>query len=274
MADLEGVLGATPHAPISDGPLPGPSRPRGRPPGSSSGPTGLPFKSLIDPLQLATDPELEQAISDILLGLVERPRELKSYEPKRLTARHIACIFMRISGLSETEIARITGYTRSQVCIILKHPDSQFLMLKALTKSGTTASVDIKARLDKGTPMMLDVIEEIALETNEEGLPKNRAETRLKAAFGWIDRAGHTPTHKIEEHRDVRVTVEGTHAALLSQAIQEAQNIEDADYVIVGGASEGPGDPASGDVQPPASATGPSDIEVLPLLPSPKEGVA
>lgn len=175
---------------------------------------------------------LEDLISQILAGTLPRYRELKPWEPAKLNSRHLEFVFARVSGLRNNQIAEFYGYTDSQVSIVLGHPDAQYLMARIQAKTADNAS-DILTKLEALAPLAVETLSEVLLEA--------KPETRAKVGFGILDRLGYGK--KEEKKVTHEITLPAKQVDLLTRALSESQEIEDANYVIVqtpsGGASDG-----------------------------------
>jgi DNA-binding CsgD family transcriptional regulator len=182
---------------------------------------------------LASNKDLQRTIEGAISGTLPMDRRLKSYEPAKLNPRSIQVVLLRMVGYRNRKVSELTGYSQVTVSNILKHPYSKRIMAVAFS-SGVAQAASIQRRLQKRAPRMLDVVEEIALDTRVKPTP------RLKAAFGWLDRAGHNPTQKSEENRKVSAEIKITseRADLIAESIREAKGllpgeaVEDADYSI------------------------------------------
>lgn len=244
-------LESSPHAPLDEDELPPWLRKKGigkrgpgRPPGSFRSGAGL--TTLVNPQVLLSDPDVERLVAQVLAGKLERARALYSYEPDKLTARHINVVLCKAVGISNKHICQMTGYSDRQVSVILGHPDAQVLLVKLVAKKAATAAGDVKQTLEQYAPDMLSIVRDIA--EDEE----NKPEVRVKAAFGWLDRAGYSTTRKIEVKGEVGFSMPEKVAGRLLSALEESDSIEDVEFVEVPSASEAgsgsaaPGGPPSG----------------------------
>lgn len=171
--------------------------------------------------------DLDNLIAAALAGDIPRSRELKSWEPAKLNPVHIEIIMMRASGIKQRTIAQFLGLTDSTVSIVLGHPDAQYIMARVLGNAAHEVA-DVSERFKLMAPE--------ALETVAEVMRFGKEQNRLKAAFSILDRAGYGAEQKTKITHEVNVPTESIN--LLSDAIREAGQAIEADYVIVGGGAE------------------------------------
>jgi transcriptional regulator len=187
-------------------------------------------------------------------GDIPRSRELHTWEPLLLNERHCQAIMMRIMGMRQTDIAKALNYTDTTVSVILNHPDATFILDQLQGFSGVGVT-DIDARLKRLTPKALDAIEAV-FDSEIEDDPKavNARVQRARLGFALLEHNGHGKKREIEHTH--RVAIDHGAASLLSRALQESRQIENAEYTVLGKNSGG-GVPAlpSGTEAPPLSGS-------------------
>jgi hypothetical protein len=168
---------------------------------------------------LANSPELREVINGAMDGTLPLDKPLEVNQPQKLSIRAIQAILLSVGGYyTTTELAAISGMNYVYLTKLLKHPYSR----RIITIATAFALEDLSAldrRLKRKSPKMLKVIAEIAENEQVE------SSTRLRAAFGWLDRAGLGETKKQEVKKTIEkrtTTVTYKRAELISTAITEA----------------------------------------------------
>lgn len=181
--------------------------------------------------------DVEELFEIAMAGLLPRNRSLKPWEPAKLNPRHLQIIMLKATGLKNKVIAKMLDIKEPNVSVVVNHPDSQLILAKMLASASQNVT-DVQAKLEAAAPAITERLVGIALNSKSEAIA-------AKVGFGLIDRAGYGAKQKVEAEVKHSFSVPADHAALLSDAIREASNIQDAEYVIV---NEGvpPGGPASG----------------------------
>jgi hypothetical protein len=191
--------------------------------------------------RLANSNELRRLIEGAMEGTLQTDKPLVLPHTQKLNARAIQVIMLRISGYNGLEIASLTGYHPVYVRIILTHPYAKRILVVAMA-NGIAHSTVVTRKLQRRVPKMLKIVEQIA---------ENKAvdpPVRLRAAFGWLDRAGVGPTEKreISQKSENSVTITHKRSNLIATAIREARNaldepetVKEADFSIVESPEEG-----------------------------------
>jgi len=145
---------------------------------------------------------------------------------KNLLPQHIPILLLRVQGFRSAEIASMLGITPATVYRVLNSQPGRAMLLKLYAEAGLAVADAGRAFLE-AAPMAADVVIELAQEGNKE-------ETRLKAAFSILDRAGYGATKKTEAKHTVEVnaTVSTKELDELRTALREAIEIE-ADFEVV-----------------------------------------
>ena len=83
-------------------------------------------------VEKVSTPEIPREFTELfeaaLHGELPRRRELKPWEPDKLSPRHLEMIMMRASGVAPGIIARFFDVDPSNVSIVVNHPDAKYLM--------------------------------------------------------------------------------------------------------------------------------------------------
>lgn len=169
--------------------------------------------------------DIEESFQMAMAGLLPRSRELKPWEPEKLNPRHLQILMLKATGLKNRVIARLLNIQEGNVSIVVNHPDSQLILAKMLA-SASKQVIDVEAKIQAAAPAITERLIGIAVNSKSE-------QVAAKVGFGLLDRAGYGAKQKIEAEHKHSLNVSPEHAHLLSAAIKEATEIEDADYVIV-----------------------------------------
>lgn len=105
-------------------------------------------------------------------------------------------IYLRVTGNSVTEIARVMGCSQAAVSQTLSFPEVKALVERE--KAYTLEQAQIAAT--ENAPIMIDVLRRIAEDTTE------RASDRVKAATELLDRVGLTKEAKVKVEHSGSVT--------------------------------------------------------------------
>ena len=185
---------------------------------------------------LAQSEELRGLIESAMDGSMEISEPIPDGLPAKLNARALQVVMLRIAGYNGPEIASITGFHKVYVQMLMRHPFARRILVVAGASAIAQATATTRS-LRRKVPKMLHVVESIATDHSAE------APVRLRAAFGWLDRANVGPTTRHEVTQTVQggVTVTHKQASLISTAIREAQGVkqqeetptEEADFEIV-----------------------------------------
>lgn len=169
---------------------------------------------------LAESEELRYLIQGAMEGTLRTDAPIELPHTQKLNAKAMQVVMLRIAGYNAPEIASITNYHPVYVRIILSHPFAKRILVVAMANAIAHSTVTTR-RLQRRVPKMLQVVEQIASNKAVD------APVRLRAAFGWLDRAGVGPTEKREvtSKSEKSVTVTHKRAGLLTQAIREAQGL-------------------------------------------------
>lgn len=165
--------------------------------------------------------ELNVLLTKAMSGQIPRDRDLKDEEPDVLSPAHIQIILLKAGGMKQRAIAELLDYTEGRVSTIVNHPDAQYLIHKILGYAADSA-VDVPTRLRAGSAEMLGIVADVARGAEKE-------ETKLKAAFGWLDRAGHGKIETQKHEHSMSVSEKG--ASRLAGAIKEAMEVEKGEDV-------------------------------------------
>lgn len=166
---------------------------------------------------LAESPELQRVIRGAMDGTLPLDKPLEVNQPQKLSPRAIQTVLLAVGRYyTLKEIAAISGMDYVYVTKLVKHPYARRI-LSIAEAAGVAEMSRIDRRLKRKSPKMLKLVEEIA--ENEHVDPP----VRLRAAFGWLDRAGHGETKKISKKSEVNHSVTVTHgrSKLIAEAIRE-----------------------------------------------------
>jgi len=111
----------------------------------------------------------------------KRPNELQA-----LRSKHFDILANELAGMSQVENARAVGVTRFTVQQVLNNHMVKELMAQAAADL-LAEGLDTKAEIIQSAPLALRVAQGVMVDE------KAKSETRLKAAFGILDRAGFAP---------------------------------------------------------------------------------
>lgn len=164
------------------------------------------------------------------LAIEIAPQYMRKAQIERIDALrpdHIPILLLRVQGHTHAEIAQILGCGTGTVYRVLRSVAGQELLTRMFVEAGMQAA-DVGRAFVEAAPMAADVLVELAQEGTKE-------ETRLKAAFSILDRAGYGAVKKNESLHKVEVqttTVSVRELDELRQALQEALEVE-ADFEVV-----------------------------------------
>ena len=113
----------------------------------------------------------------------------KYYENKKLKPKHMKILRLAVAGWDSRQIARALDLTEARVSIILNHPDASAIMARIV--GAAADKLGVSERLQAVAPEMLEHTLGVIRTTHNDAL-------KLKGAFALLDRAGFTPTHKVE----------------------------------------------------------------------------
>lgn len=227
-------------------------------------------------LALVTDEETPQskeaqrasAIAELFelarRGEVPRERELYAHEPQLLNERHLQAVMFRAClGMKQKDIAAALGYTDSTVSIVLNHPDAKYVIDRIQGMSGAVV-VDISARIDERLknlrPRAVDSIEDVFDDPGDEPKVLMAKIQKARMGFSLLEHTGHGPKKQVDVSHEHSFRLDSGSASLLTRALRESDEIEEADYTIEapGGGVEGSGSPEafpSGTEAPPLGAS-------------------
>lgn len=196
-------------------------------------------------------------------GEIPRTRELLPWEPDLLNERHCQAIMMRCMGMKQKDIALALDYTDSTVSVVLNHPDAHYI-IDQLQGFSAVPVLDIEARLRRLTPRALDAIEAVFDESvGDDPKAVNARVQRARMGFSLLEHNGHGRQREVQHTHSHSIAPSS--AALISRALRESREIENAEYSVVGstpgGGAEGSGPPTAlplGTEAPPLS--GPQEL--------------
>ena len=161
--------------------------------------------------------ELEDLIGQATTGTMELSRDLKSWEPNKLNARHIQMIMMKASGLRQGLIAEILGVGEANVSTVVNHPYAQTILNRVLSYAAEQAT-DIQARIKAHAPEMLDILVDATRASR-----KKKPELASKNAFELLKMAGYGAVEKKEVVN--KIEIPERQVGLLTQAIEESKDV-------------------------------------------------
>jgi len=181
---------------------------------------------------LAESPELKAVIKGAMEGSLPLSEPLEVNQPEKLSPRAIQTVLLSIGGYyTLREIAEISGMNYVYVTKLVKHPYAK--RIRAIAGANAVAQFSaMERRIKRKAPKMLKIVEEIAIDDSVD------SPTRLRAAFGWLDRAGHNTIHKSETKTEVSggINITAGRSKLLAAAISEAKGLseaEEADFEVL-----------------------------------------
>jgi hypothetical protein len=176
---------------------------------------------------LATNPELRLVIEGAMSGSLPLEEPLEVNQPKKLSPRAIQTVLLSIGGFyTLKEISAISGMDYVYVTKLVKHPYAK--RIRSIAEAHAVAGLSsVDRRLRRKAPKMLKIAQRIAEN------PAAEPAVRLRAAFGWLDRAGYGETKKVKEEKTVNKHVTVTHkrSKLLAEAIREAGPLKEAEIL-------------------------------------------
>jgi hypothetical protein len=171
----------------------------------------------------AKEAELELLFQKALAGQLPLDRPLRPWEPKTLSPVHLQMIMFKAMGMRNKRIAVMMDCEPVNVSIVCRHPHARYLLARLLANASEDV-IDIQSRYEMLAPL--------ALETATEVMLTGKEETKLRAAFGILDRAGYGEKKQVEATVEHTWTMPAKQADLLTQAIGEAREIKDPVYFI------------------------------------------
>jgi hypothetical protein len=181
---------------------------------------------------LAQSPVLQALIKGAMEGTLPLSKPLQTTQPKKLNSRALQVVMLRLAGYNGPEIASITGFHKVYVQAIMRHPYAKKIFIVA-GASAIAQSTATSRHLRRKAPKMLKVVHDLAMS------PLVEAPTRLRAAFGWLDRAGIGPVtkHEVENTHKGGIMVTEGHSKLIATAIREASGVgapaQEVDFTVI-----------------------------------------
>jgi predicted transcriptional regulator len=219
-------------------------------PGPGPGRTGYGHDCTLPPETVGTRQResIEELFDAALAGFLPRSRDLKPWEPDKLNPRHLQVINLKAAGVSNKKIAEMLAISEPNVSVIVNHPDSQYILARIIAYAAENV-VDVEARIKATAPLAHEKLVEILTTSPKQELV-------AKVAFGFLDRAGYGAVQKAEIKQSVSISVPKEEANLIRDAIREASQIQEADYVILGDTKALPGAPAGASREPSGNSLG------------------
>ncbi len=151
------------------------------------------------------------------------------YHVKELQPHHIPWFMLRVEGgLTLKEIAQIAGVTHIAVRNVFNSAPGRELMIQLYKEQGIQ-SVDVFQTFRDVAPIAAEIVLSIAQDSEKD-------ETRLKAAFSILDRAGYGATKKVEQTITTPETkVSKSQMGLFLEALRESEGLGNGTFEIVGG---------------------------------------
>ena len=177
-------------------------------------------------LEPAPEQTLFERLQEVAIEIAPQHMRQVVYD-KVLQPEHIPIILLRVQGYRHYEIAQIIGKGTGLVHRVLNSQAGQAMLTRLYAEAGFAAA-DAGRAFVEAAPMAADVVIELAENAAKE-------ETRLKAAFSILDRAGYGAVKKNESVHKVEVGVSNVTVAELSdlrQALREAIEVE-AEFEVV-----------------------------------------
>lgn len=134
-------------------------------------------------------PEVKMPIYSSNRDLLPEISREKYYQPEKWSSFHRYLVMLEIAGKRPGQIAEIADISIGRVSTILNDPRAELDRIN-LGTSLADRLTDIQSKLDLYAHEALEVIVE------ELRDPSNKADLRVKAGFGLMDRAGYTPSSK------------------------------------------------------------------------------
>lgn len=167
--------------------------------------------------------EIERLFSMARNGEIPRGRELKPWEPASLSERHLAMVMARAGGSRQCDIALAFGATDSNVSVVLNHPDAVFI-LDRLQALAAIEPGDIQKRLDRLEEKAVSAMEDFF----EAPVSQVGVVERAKMGFALLRQNGRGNPKKVEHDHKHRLQMPAEQVSLLSAALRESRQIEDA----------------------------------------------
>lgn len=164
-------------------------------------------------------------LKDVAVAVME-PHVKRDFIQKQLLPQHTPILLMRVQGFRQYEIAQALGIDRTTVSSVLRSEAGRNILMQLYAEAGFQMS-DVGRSFVDAAPMAAEVLLELA----ENG---TKEETRLKAAFSILDRAGYGAIKKNESKVTVehKATVSTAELDELRQALREAIEV-DAEFEVV-----------------------------------------
>lgn len=176
--------------------------------------------------RLANLERLQHLIDRAGTGTLVRDRDLKPWEPDRLSPVHIQMCLDRAAGASVTEVAAKYDYDISRVSVVLRHPDAQQIMTTVLSMSADRL-VDVTERLKYLAPEALNVKVELMRLAGAESL-RDKAASDILSMAGFGSRKGIEVN--VNDNRRQTLVLPAQAAEGLMAALAEARRVEGTDY--------------------------------------------
>jgi hypothetical protein len=134
---------------------------------------------------------------------------------QKIKPHQIPYFLMRVQGYSIREIAEMTQCSKETVRRALNSPAGQDLLRELYAEAGL-APAEVSKAFQSVAMDAVEIITELAHTAD-------RDETRLKAAFSILDRAGYGVTRKVEKNTTLTVGgLRGDELQSMRQALQES----------------------------------------------------
>lgn len=179
--------------------------------------------------------QLKELVSQAMAGVLPRTRDLKSWEPNKLNARHIQIVMMKATGMRNQTIAELLGVGEVNVSVVINHPDAQYLLATILSMAAEKIT-DIPARVEAHANEALNVV--------LKHMRNGKEETASRNAFKLLEIAGYGATKKVDMNVKHNLEVPAKQAGQLATALREARDITELSRVTMHEAESAGGESA------------------------------
>lgn len=178
----------------------------------------------VDPFSAeARESRIADVFLDVMNGNVARGRSLRYWENLKLNPVHIQMLIMKAAGYKNRAIARQFDYDEARVSVIVNHPDARSVLSRLVSFQAENL-LDIKARIQAHSGEALDTVL-VAMRTAEKPID------RANIGFKLLASAGYGAVQKVDH--SVKFEMPAAEAHKLTEALNESQELQDADWEIV-----------------------------------------
>lgn len=165
------------------------------------------------------NPETRALIQRCLDGTEPLGRDLRDWEPEKLSPRMLQAVLLRAAGFKGIEVATALDLTSHNVSVALHHPYGRKI-LHALMGEQSGRILDIRSKLEEYSADLLDKLYGQAMLAQD-------VDQVTRVTFGLLDRAGYATKTKVEiDHRASRATADNDVLRRLADALSESESVD------------------------------------------------